>query len=70
MAAAVRVAIVRDGLVENVVLAPSVTTLTGPSFTALMAGAVAVRVRADQTCGPGWSYDPARHPRFEAPESD
>lgn len=68
--AAVRVAVVRDGVVENVVMAPSVAVLNGPAFVDLMAGATAVRVRADQTCGPGFTYDPDRHPRFEPPTTD
>jgi hypothetical protein len=62
-----RVAVVRDGVVDNVVAAASVQVLQGPAFAEVMAGAVPVLVQASQVCGPGWSYDAGRSPKFQAP---
>lgn len=64
-----RVAIVRDGVVDNVLEAPSMTLFSEPPWVEFLGGAVPVQVLANQTAAPGFTYDPERSPQFQPPVS-
>ena len=51
------VAIVRNGIVENVIVVDVMTDIQGPVWVALFAGANLVPVPDGTPCGPGWTYD-------------
>jgi hypothetical protein len=60
-------AIVRDGLVENVIAVNALADVQGPAWTSFLAGADVVLLVGAQRASPGWSYDPGRSPRFLPP---
>jgi hypothetical protein len=60
-----RVAIVRGGVVDTVVVADSPDLFAGPEWADWMNGAIAVE--ATGGAGPGWSYDAAGDRQFTPP---
>lgn len=50
-----RIALVRDGIAENVIVAPSILALQAAKFADLVDGAEIVDV-TDLAVGPGWQY--------------
>ena len=55
-------ALVDNGIVLNVAAWDGVTPWNSVVPT--------VQLLPGESCGPGWTYDPARTPRFEAPDDD
>lgn len=60
-------AIVRTGLVENVIAVDSLADVQGPAWTDYLAGASVVLLVGAQRASPGWSYDAGRSPKFQPP---
>ena len=57
-----RYALIRNGIVWNVA--------AWDGSTPWDPGVPTVELLPGESCGPRWIYDPARTPRFEAPDDD